>query len=117
MKKTSFIKPTYFLLLFVLFVISRAGASNATSEKQPQTEQITLADGTSVTEIIDSETGTDFSIALRPDGTVLGKGNNQHGRLGIGITSEDFFTPIETSAGILKDVDQISCTETTYCCF
>jgi hypothetical protein len=53
------------------------------------------------------------TIILKKDGTVWGQGKNQYGQLGIGKTSEYFFTPIETSTGPLKNVDNISCVDTT----
>ncbi|MFZ4116372.1 MAG: hypothetical protein ACOYK6_06575, partial [Chthoniobacterales bacterium] len=108
MRLPSFIKTNYFLLLLIFLFLSK----NADSS-QPKRNQITLADGTTITDIIDSKIGSDFSIVLRSDGIVLGQGKNRFGQLGIGTTFEEFFTPLETSTGFLENVVSISCSDTS----
>jgi len=59
-------------------------------------------------EIVDRIAEKNFTIVLKRDGTVWGWGKNEHGELGIGATSEQIHSQIQTTSGLLDHVININ---------
>ncbi len=100
-------------VLYPLFVSTFLFSHRALSSKQGE-ENSKLPDHSIVMkEVAQQKEQADFTIVLKKDGTLWGKGKNRHGQLGVGVTSQEYFLPVETSAGPLENVIRISCSDTT----
>ena len=103
--KTNFLQ----LLLLSLSLLTCHVQASFTLESQPPLQEESVF----FTDIADIVTGSDVTLILKKDGTVWGWGKNDHGELGVGITSETTPLPIQTASGELSNVASISYDGTT----